>query len=144
MYENYFIDWDVRPEFQTEYISLWPNWLGKVKLHLLDEVIESEWQRFNILIESISKNFKVGLISFPVETISFPRTIKNTFSSYSASMNKDASLFAKYILPELDCLITEEWDYTYILWHKNNGAVEVLSPYISSSKLHHFSDKRYG
>lgn len=55
-------------------------------------------------------------------------------------MKKDSSLFSKYIIPELECVITEEWDYTYIIWHKNNGAVEALIPYILDSKLLHFSD----
>ncbi len=53
-------------------------------------------------------------------------------------MNKDDSLFSRYVLPELDCVVTEEWDYTYIIWHKNNGAVEKLAPFITKAKLKHF------
>ena len=55
-------------------------------------------------------------------------------------MNKDASSFSKYIIPDLECVITEEWDYTYILWHKKNGAVEALNPYIIKSGLKRFAD----
>jgi hypothetical protein len=40
--------------------------------------------------------------------------------------------------PELGCVVTEEWDYTYIIWHKNNGAVEKLAPFIKKAKLKHF------
>lgn len=39
-------------------------------------------------------------------------------------MEKDSSLFLKLVLPELGCIISEEWDYTYIVWHQNNGALE--------------------
>lgn len=55
-------------------------------------------------------------------------------------MRKDASLFSKFIIPDLHCVITEEWDYTYIIWHKNDGAVDALMPYILNSRLYHFSD----
>jgi hypothetical protein len=41
---------------------------------------------------------------------------------------------------QLGCVISEEWDYTYIIWHKNNGAVEALAPYIKASRLEHFHD----
>lgn len=143
MYEQYFSGWDVLPEFQTEYVCLWPHWLDKENYHLLDEVTELEWKRFNEFIEKISKHYKVGVINCTNETVIFPKIIRSTFSTYSESMNKDSLLFSKYILPELDCLITEEWDYTYIIWHKNNGAIDALSSHIRNSKLHHFTAKRY-
>jgi len=141
MYDKYFTEWEVLPEFQPEYVSLWSDWLGKEQLHLIDEVTEQEWERFNLLIDLISKHYKIGFANCANETISFPSKIKSTFSSYSDSMKKDAASFSKYVLPELDCVITEEWDYTYIIWHKNNGAVEALSSYITHSKLRHFSNK---
>ena len=55
-------------------------------------------------------------------------------------MRKDSSQFSKFAIPDLQCVISEEWDYTYIIWHKNDGTVDVLKPYILNSKLHHFSD----
>lgn len=142
MYYQYFLDWEVRFEFQKEYVSLWPNWLGKDRLHLIDAVTEQEWGRFNAFIEMVSKHHEVGLVDCNHETIDFPKNIKSTFSPYSESMNKDASLFSKYVLPKLDCVITEEWDYTYILWHKNNGALDLLIPYLTSCELQHFSDEK--
>ncbi len=61
-------------------------------------------------------------------------------STYEETMRKDASQFSKFVIPDLDCVLTEEWDYTFIIWHKNNGAVDALRPYILNSMLHHFSD----
>jgi len=43
IYRHFFERGEVRPDFTKEYISLWPGWLGKDRLHLLDEVSETEW-----------------------------------------------------------------------------------------------------
>lgn len=127
MFNNYFDDWEVKPQFKKEYISLWPEWLGKENFHLLDHVTEEEWSRFNSLISAISQNFKLGVVDCEAAAVNFPPNITSSLSCYTDSMNKDASLFSKYIVPELGSVITEEWDYTYILWHKDNGAVDALS-----------------
>jgi len=58
-------------------------------------------------------------------------------------MEKHAGLFSQYVIPELECVITEEWDYTYILWHKDNGAIDALSSYISEANLYHFPDVQF-
>jgi hypothetical protein len=55
-------------------------------------------------------------------------------------MQKDASLFSQFVIPALDCVITEEWDYTYILWHRDTRALEALKPLLSDANLHHFSN----
>lgn len=140
MFENYFDNWEVKPEFFKEYVSLWSGWLGKERYHLLDQVTEEEWARFNALILALSKKFSLGLVNCEARKITFPSDITTTFSNYVESMDKDSSMFSQYIIPELECVVTEEWDYTYIIWHKNNGAVEALKPYIDASKLEHFTD----
>ena len=140
MFDTYFDDWEVKPEFSKEYISLWSNWLGEENLHLLDEVSEEDWSRFNSLIIVIAKTYNIGLVDCDARLVSFPKNIEDTLSNYSISMNKNASSFSKYIIPDLECVITEEWDYTYILWHKKNGAVEALNPYIIKSGLKRFAD----
>ena len=140
MFDQYFDDWEIKPIFEKEYVSLWSGWLGEKNYHLLDQVTEEEWSRFNALISSISQKYQTGIVDCNVGTVSFPNGIESSFSNHTVSMKKDSSLFSKYIIPELECVITEEWDYTYIIWHKNNGAVEALIPYILDSKLLHFSD----
>jgi len=139
MFNQYFDAWEVKPRFKKEYISLWSGWLGKENLHLLDQVSEEEWSRFNSFISVVSQKFKLGIVNCNVGNVIFPTNINSCLSNYSNSMDKDASSFAKYIIPELECVITEEWDYTYIIWHKNNGAVDTLRPYILESKLKHYS-----
>ena len=138
MFSHYFYDWDVKPEFEKEAISLWPNWLGEANLHKLDEVTEKEWARFNSLLELIAAKYELGLADCDSESISKIEGVEETVSSYSNSMNKDASQFLKYVIPELDCVLTEEWDYTYILWHRKNGALEALVPLIAEAGLYHF------
>ena len=102
MFDTYFDDWEVKPEFSKEYISLWSNWLGEENLHLLDEVSEEDWSRFNSLIIVIAKTYNIGLVDCDARLVSFPKNIEDTLSNYSISMNKDASSFSKYIIP---CLL---------------------------------------
>ena len=139
MYHSYFNQFEPKNDFTKEFISLWDGWLGTENYHKLDLVTDKEWSRFNKFITIVSETFKVMQVDCNSETLIEIDCIQSTLSNYIDSMNKDASLFSKYVLPELGCIITEEWDYTYILWHKNNGAIEKLSPLIKKVKLAHFS-----
>ena len=140
MFNEFFEDDDVREDFSREYVSLWPGWLGEGRLHLLDEVSEKDWSRFKSLVSSISRDFRLGIANCSTGTVEFPDEIECYLGEYRVSMGKDASQFSKFIIPELNCAITEEWDYTYIIWHKHDGAVDALKPYVLRSSLHHFSD----
>jgi hypothetical protein len=139
MIEDYFLDYEVRPEFNKQFISLWPGWLGTENMHKLDEVTETEWSRFNQLILEIADEFKVGVVDLKTAEVSFLTDIEQALKPYAESMNSSSRDFGRYILPDLDCLLTEEWDYTYILWHKNNGALEKIEPLIKRCELKHFS-----
>jgi hypothetical protein len=139
MIEDYFLDYEVRPEFNKQFISLWPGWLGTENMHKLDEVTETEWSRFNQLILEIADEFKVGVVDLKTAEVSFLTDIEQALKPYAESMNSSSRDFGRYILPDLDCLLTDEWDYTYILWHKNNGALEKIEPLIKRCELKHFS-----
>ena len=139
-YSQYFEECEVKPEFKIEFVSLWSGWLGKENLHILDEVTEKEWSRFNDLIRLLSNKFKIEILDCELESISNVSDIESTLSAYEDSITKTAAKFSNYILPELECVLSEDWDYTYIIWHKNNGAVEALAPFIEKVGLKHFSD----
>ncbi|ACR12123.1 conserved hypothetical protein [Teredinibacter turnerae T7901] len=140
MYQKYFEDWQVKPDYSKEYVSLWDGWLGKENYHKLDEVTEEEWGRFNILLKNLAGNFCIESADCEKETLTGITNIETVLSTYKDSMNKESSEFLKLVFPGLDCVISEEWDYTYIIWHKNNGAVEKLIPYIKAVGLEHFHD----
>ena len=140
MYERYFEGFEVKPAFEKEYVSLWAGWLGLENCYRLDMVTEEEWSRFNCMIEMVSRSFRVGVADPLNETVLFPAHIEGYLSDYKKSMNKSSDEFDRFVIPDLDCVITEEWDYTYIRWHRRNGAVIALEPYILASKLFHFSD----
>ncbi|NNE58500.1 MAG: hypothetical protein HKN36_10360 [Hellea sp.] len=140
MYKNYFIKNEPQPEFKKEFISLWDGWLGKKNLDKLDEVSEAEWSKFNTMILAISSKYKVGKVDFETQTIEFPTIISETFSDYETSMNKESSEFSSYIIPELECMISEEWDYTYIIWYKNSSSLKLITPFARASGLYNFSD----
>ncbi|RTY85911.1 hypothetical protein [Flavobacterium sp. GT3R68] len=138
--EDYFNDYEIRPEFKKEFVSLWKGWLGKENYYKLDQVTESEWERFNSLIRNISKCYKLLLVNLNEKTILEIDDIDKTLNNYNDSMNKPGSEFFIFIIPELDCVITEEFDYTFIIWHKHQNTIEKLKPFILESNLHHFSD----
>ena len=140
MFGKYFEDWEVKSEYSKEFVSLWNGWLGKENYHKLDEVTEIEWNRFNALINALAKDFDLEVANCENHSLTKVSELESVLSTYEESMNKDPSEFTKLVIPDLDCVISEEWDYTYIIWHKNNGAVEALSPYIKASSLEHFHD----
>ncbi|MEX1667802.1 hypothetical protein AB4876_02710 [Zhongshania guokunii] len=140
MFSDYFEAWEVKSEYSKEYVSLWKGWLGQENLHKLDEVTESEWCRFNVLLRSLASDFALEVANCEKQSLTKISDIETVLSSYNQSMDKEPSAFTKFIIPELECVISEEWDYTYIIWHKNNGAVEALSPYIKAASLEHFND----
>ena len=140
MFSTYFEEWEVKPEYKKEFVSLWSNWLGKENIHRLDEVTEDDWAHFNKWIKHLAQDFTIELVDCEKQSITRVADVESVLSSYEISMNKNSSLFTKLVLPELGCVISEEWDYTYIIWHKNNGAVEALSPYITKNGLKHFHD----
>lgn len=140
IYDVFFEHGEVRPVFKKEYISLWSGWLGKERLHLLDEVSEEEWQRFNRMLISAFEGFRMGVVNRAAETVEFPAQLEPLLSNHREAMQKDASQFVQFVIPELDCVISEEWDYTYILWHRGTGALETIKPLLSQAGLQHFSD----
>ncbi|MET1079027.1 MAG: hypothetical protein ABWY06_13515 [Pseudomonas sp.] len=138
MFDQYFQGWEVRPEFQPEFISLWEGWLGPGHIHELDQVAEPQWQRFNALLKLVVERYDV-LRADPersqVTLISNPDEITQSFD---ASMAKDASQFVRLVIPALGCVLAEDWDFTYILWYKDQAAVDALAPLVESAGLHHF------
>jgi len=140
MFSTYFEEWEVKSDYKKEFVSLWPNWLGKENYHKLDEVTKDEWAYFNKWIKHLAQDFTIELVDCENQSITKVTEIESILSSYEVSMNKDSTLFTKIVIPELGCVISEEWDYTYIIWYKNNRAVETLSPYISQNGLEHFHD----
>ena len=139
MYNKYFeYYFEIKPEFNKEFISLWPGWLGKENSYQLDEVTELEWAKFNSLIRLISKRYQLYLAKWETEDLIKIDVIESTLSNYKDSMNKPSSEFLRYVIPELDCVLTEEWDYTYILWHKNKKVVDELQPSINKAGLYNF------
>lgn len=140
IYNVFFEHGEVRPVFRKEYISLWSGWLGKERHHLLDKVSEEEWLRFNQMLLVAFKAFRMGVVNHAAETVEFPEQLEPLLSDHSESMRKDASRFSQFVIPALDCVITEDWDYTYILWHRDTEALKAIKPLLSEAKLQHFSD----
>jgi len=140
MYSQYFHECEVRPEFRKEFISLWPGWLGPENLHKLEAVTEVEWSRFNNLLTQIVERHDVFIADLVNETLRKVRHARELMQLYDESQNKSHSAFTKLVIPGLSCALTEEWDFTYILWYKDRAAVAVLAPLISRAQLHHFCD----
>lgn len=138
MYDQYFHDRTVRPEFQKEFISLWKGWLGPENLHKLDRVKESEWERFNHFLALVFERYKLFIANPKQHSCKKVIYVNELMQTYEEAMTKDSSQFTRLLIPELSCVLTEDWDFTYILWHKNRVVVDALAPLIERAELHHF------
>lgn len=105
IYDVFFKDGGVRPDFRKEYISLWSGWLGKERLHLLDQVNEGDWSTFNRMLLAAFEAFRMGVVDHAAGTVEFPVRLEPLLSGYLESMRKDASQFSQFVIPELDCVI---------------------------------------
>lgn len=141
MYSQYFDSCDIREGFYREYFSLFDGWLGPENYHKLDEVTKTDWSKFNDLIRLISMNHVVYSASIEAETCERVESIETIISDYDTAMSKDSVEFTRLVIPELDCILTEDWDYTYVLWHKENGAVKTLAPLVEKAGLYQFNDQ---
>jgi hypothetical protein len=133
MYSKYFDGWNIRPEYRIEFICIFDGWLGKDNLHKLDDVTVQEWGKFNKLLEMVSKEHDIFEVNCEMEACVKVNEIGSIIQTYEEAMKKDSDNFIKLILPKLDCVISEDWDYTYILWHKNGEAVSTLDPLVRSA-----------
>ncbi|WP_262150226.1 hypothetical protein [Chryseobacterium foetidum] len=137
-FSDYFKDYDVKDGFKKEFISLWTGWLGKENYHILDDILEKDWIKFNHLIINISKHYEILVADLDKSKLIKIDYIEKTLSSYKEYLNKPCTQFSIYVIPELICVLEEHWDYTYILWYKNYEIVEKLSFIIEESGLFHF------
>ncbi len=140
MFDDYFDigNWKVKSEYNQKFISLWTGWLGEENCHKLDEVTEEEWNKFNTLIRLISKKYKIFLADFNNEILTEVINIEYALDNYEQSMNKLSSEFYHYVIPELNCVIEEHWDYTYIIWYKQKDVIQKLASCINEAGLHYF------
>lgn len=138
MYSKYFEDCEIRPEYKKEFVSLWSGWLGKESLHKLDEVTQEDWKRFNDWIQLLVNEYKLLVVDRNSESTSEVKNVDAIISTYEESMDKGSSQFSHFIIPELECVITEDWDYTYIIWYKDSSVIKTLSTLINKAGLEHF------
>jgi len=138
LYNEYFNDFDVREEFNKEFICIFDGWLGKENYHKLDEVTEKEWFKFDTLVTSVCEKYEVYLVDLSQRTAVRVTDVNTILCTFEQSGEKGSSDFMRLIIPELGAVLTEDWDYTYILWHRNKGAVEALKGLVDQAGLYHF------
>ena len=140
MIDEYFVDWEIKPEFQTEFITLWNGWLTRERFHLLDEVTELQWAQFNQLIRALFLEFTLYSVNHELGTCTKVDDIDTVIPSYEEDMNRGEAEFTQLIIPEIGAVLAETWDFTYMLWHKDVDATTRLSPFVKNAGLYHFND----
>ncbi|EEX30845.1 MULTISPECIES: hypothetical protein [Vibrio] len=131
---------EIRSEFHKEFISLWRGWLGRDEFYKLDEVTEIEWSRFNHLLKLLHCQYEMYVVNWDSREAKLVDNIDNLLPTYEEAMNRGSANFSQFIIPELNAVLTEECDYTFIFWHINNGSREKLEPWIRTAKLFNFRD----
>ncbi|NNE24525.1 MAG: hypothetical protein HKN11_18140 [Rhizobiales bacterium] len=140
MLETFFHEGSVRPGFDKEFVSIFDGWLGQENLHRLDEVTDDQFQRINEFMRLVHQHHRLMLADIDANTLLQIEDIDAILQSHAESRDKQSSQFTKVVIPGLEAVFTEEWDYTWIVWHKNNGAVEALDPLITNAGLFHWND----
>ena len=123
-----------------EFVCIFDGWLGKENNSQLDEVTDIEWSRFNTFLHLLKQNYGLKRADRKTGKVSPIEDIEEVTTSHGASQEKESSQFTQIVIPDLGAVFTEEWDYTWILWHKNNGAVEALAPLIREAGLFNWRD----
>src|SRR3546814_19095082 len=83
------------------------------------------------------EHFRMGMVNHVAETVESPAQLEPLLNAYGEYMQKDASRFFQFAIPELDCLITEDWDFTYILWHRTTDRKSVVEGKDVSVRVDH-------
>jgi|GEM_PF-1272032 len=135
----YFVDGEPSRRFTKAYISHWPGWLREENLHKLDEVTNADRQKFWQLLRSVSEHFSVLRVD-PSFGVSKLHSVDELLRPPGAKPTH--AELVKLVLPELDAMLTEEWDETYILWHTGNGAVESVAPLVREAGLFQLRDEQ--
>ena len=140
MFETYYRDGSVTPDFSKEFVSIFDGWLGTENMDQLDQVTDNEWSRFNTFLGLLMQSYDLYLADRDTGRISPVKDIEEIMTNHAASQGKQASQFTHIVIPELGAVYAEDWDYTSILWHKNKGAVDALEPLIRQAGLFNWSD----
>ena len=140
MYCQYFKDGEVRGEYSKEFVSLWGGWLGSENYHKLDEVEPQDWEKFNTFVSKVYSLYEMYTVTEEGEVLEKVNDISDVLSNYEESMNKECSQFTKLVLPSVPCVITEEWDYTYIIWYKDREKIAGILRCAKEVGLEHFQE----
>jgi len=140
MIDRYFVDHEVRNDFEKEFVSLFDGWLGGQNLYKL-EVTEREWQKFNTLLRMLASKYEIFVVDLGVRSCCKVTDVESIIPTYEEDMNRESAHFTRIIIPELDAIFVEDWDFTWILWHRERGAVHALAPMIVNAGLFHFNDR---
>ena len=141
MIDKYFKEYEVRSEFSKEFITLWNGWLGREEIHKLDHVTKEEWERFNSLLRDINDHYQLFKVNREYTKYEPITEVESIIDSYDYSMSKDSCHFTTLIIEELDLVLEESWDYTWIIWHRNIENIQLLEPLIKKNKLYNFNDE---
>jgi hypothetical protein len=138
--EEYFDSFTVKNIYKKEFISIFDGWLGEENLYKIDEVTENEWSRFNCLLKLLFNSYDLYIVNRRENIYNKVTNINSLIMSFEEDMEKSSDDFFKIIIPELDIVLTEEWDYVYILWYKDSKSLKKLEKFIKKSNLFHFND----
>ncbi|MEM5518618.1 hypothetical protein WNY37_16795 [Henriciella sp. AS95] len=124
-------------------MSLWDGWLGKERYHLLDEVTRDDDAKFAAFWRAVASEFDAYTVDLDRNSLDLiaPSNDLLTIEIISDG-SRTANEFIKLIIPSLDCMITEEWDYTLIIWHRTQPAPARLLELVEQAGLKYFLDSR--
>lgn len=88
------------------------------------------WETFNQLVRLLHSEYEMFAVNLERESINKLEDIDKYSPTYEEDMDRGQMNFSTINIPSLNAVLEETWDFTYILYHENNGTVETLKPLI--------------
>ena len=142
------IDWDddghpVGYE-RLVFVSVFDGWLKPEEVSRLEEIEPEEWQRFWHFSDLLAGRFTLWALdkeAGSMRPFDFGRDGRSGwYSDEGGSWGGHFSPYDPAILyvAELDCVIEEHFDYTSLVWHRDEEAISALRTAVEEAGLYVF------
>lgn len=143
------IDWDddghpIGYE-RLAFVSVFDGWLKPEEAGKLEEVVAEEWQQFWRFSDLLADRFTLWALSKDAGSM---RLFDSEREGRSRWYSDEGGNWLGHLAPfgpvilyvaELDCVIEEHFDYTSLVWHRDEETILALQPVVEEAGLYVFS-----
>jgi len=140
---NRFVAPEPNKEWDLSFLCLWPCWLGEDNIHLLDVVSRKQEQAFLRFMHFTRERWQILYADHGCMKI---RPVRSNAVLYTAGLGESFQTKVQwprtFVLSDLGVVIKESWDYTHLVWSKNEAALREVRPLARRAGLHIFNNEQ--